>query len=681
MAFMRFVTGSWRSSLKTSFSITMRPFFWRLVSLPITILTLFFVPGEGFAQVPRTPDYQQIESEVDSGTKGKEAAEKLQQEKAGKNKYRGGSDDDPEQNMQKLFDKILKTDGSADQWYSPHLRDAQYPEGDRGLVLPYRSEAGAALIIPLFFCRLCINGLGGLQTACPICQPQNGGCPGQAWKDKHWEELQPPDVCCFKNTAFYQLFYQDSNFKTCCVRKAEKERPTEEIACKHPMGDGWAGLFEYYYPTEALGWENDRTTTMLASKQEVQKCLQQSDPLMEQRAGSWVNKAIQKNLEVANKLGGGGGSAGGDLTSQIQQDAQAVRPQDKELRFADSLQGEGLTMRVNFPAMKDDFRRKLAKHFCMHPDQFMKLMDHDPSEDPLQKEYSDFKSMPIWSNYCKEGVQLMTDPDETGKCKNIDNTPTDLPKGLEAWKQDPLYCQRMNLSNSKMQEFFGGVLEKSGGGAQSEAAVGYTCRDGGKLNGSLVPVEMYRHAAVERRTTIADSALGFLIAGGLYEGEMRKDRKSLYKRFEPRPYSLLWEIFTGKQFKGSGSGPFNERVFVDAANSFCESVNGEMLTGQNRSDRLYISDYTHKNVFTDEKINAPEGKEFNRYVQEWAKPAGEKKITNRGLDEKSSNYAAPFRIFATCPKGYTRWNPNDTHMPAIAKVCNAEDLGGLQLLP
>ena len=62
--------------------------------------------------------------------------------------------------------------------------------------------------------------------------------------------------------------------------------------------------------------------------------------------------------------------------------------------------------------------------------------------------------------------------------------------------------------------------------------------------------------------------------------------------------------------------------------------------------------------------------------------ASGKKIANRGLDKNSQNYAAPMRIFATCPAGYKRWRPpQDNYHYNLAvnldKYCREENFGGL----
>ncbi len=686
----------------------------RCISLTALTAIFSFHSQLALAQsVPRMPDQQQ---QIQERMKN---AEQLHPEliprikdvdKNQKNKYRGGAPggfSEAKQNMEKLVGPILYQNAEQapdfDKWYSPHLRDAMYPDNLRTDVLPYRYEAGAAGIvyIPWLNCYFCWNGVGGLQTACSVCN-ERPCLPAQKWKDKHifqecctpeYGGTSPPGL----GTSKYVPLRTDANFKTCCVRDGEQREDTEKIACMHPgvpnENTGWAGVFEYYYPTTVVGWENDRTTTMIAGRDEVDACLAKTRPMMHQKNGKaadWVEKAIKKNLEVADKLGGGSTDTSSlkQNINDVIQDIGSKVPED--LQFADGLQGEGLTMRVNFPAMDRSYQEKLAKHFCMHPQQFHKLMD-PAAGDKVQKEggadEAALKRIPIWSNYCPEGVELMTDPDETLKCKNVDVPgKTDLVKGMQAWLQDPLFCQRMNLKNQKMQEYFGDVLnktDKTGGGGQSEGSVGYTCRDGGKLNGSMVPVEMYRHAAVERRAAISDHVLGFLIAGGLYQGKMISGQRSYYKRFEPRPYSMKyppqWQIFVGKKFEGAKSGATNERV------ESCELVEGNNYSGKydgkDKSDQLFISEFTHKGVHLgkDQRVNDGVGdsdakKDFNWYVDEWGKKSPE--MPDRGLDEKSQNYGAAFRLFATCPKGWQRWHPDGSHDPIISDVCREENFGG-----
>jgi hypothetical protein len=598
------------------------------------------------------------------------------------NEYRSGNPKDVKKEMEKLFDKILikdSDDGKVDKWYSPHLRDMRI-QGEKVRDPEVWVRANARPIDDIG--ALCKNGFPPpVKNACPLCDP-NG------WHGEPYSPHQPLTCCYGPSTKAYEKLKEDWNFKACCVREAEAEWSSEMIACAHPDGKGWAGMFEYYFPTSALGWENDRTTTLIVDKENVKKCLKEADPLMKgAKAVDWVTGAIKRNMDMAAKLGGGGGASNeADLKAKVQDSIKTRDKIEEKLRFADSLQGEGLTLRVNLAAMDVKHRELLAKRFCMHKDQFGKLMDQ-AAGDELQlkggRDWTDLnkvENVKIWSNYCKEGVELMLDPKKSA-LKNIDGTPTDYKKGMAIWEKDPMFCQRMNLENPNMDKTkIGDVIRKSGNGQYDEKKVGYTCREGGKLNGSLVPVTFYRHAAVERRAAISDHALGFLIAGGLAPG-MIQGKRSYYKRFEPQPYSMNsvpydYETFIGKQWKGFG-GKINEQ------GEKCKDTSGENYAYKNKSDQLYISNVTHQ-VFTQDPVNDADGKgEFNRYVQEWAQDPEKtaKDISERWLDDKSSNYAAAFRIFATCPKGYVRWRPPEDHdskglMANLAKRCREENFGG-----
>ena len=621
-------------------------------------------------------------SAVAQNPDGQAASQRLIQERP--NDYRGaknvGSMQAVKQNMRELFEKILISgpgDGKADKWYSPHLRDILLSVKNRETEAKIRG-----MTAPFSFMRfVCQFGPPDLfDAACPVinywsgrpgCRWHEDGAGGGGGPNSH----RPWISCDSPATTKYVGLQQDSNYKTCCVREGEEETASSEyIAAKHPNGDGWAGLWEYYYPTLALGWENDRTTSMIVDQGKVQACVGASDKIMDGAQG-WVTGAINRNLKAV------GGPPAGTIQKTVQESIGAVRPTDRKLRFTDSLQSEGLTLRVNLAAMDPAQRRATAARFCMRPEQFDKLMD--PAHDPLQHgggpDLVSLDNIPVWSNYCPQGVELMTDPEQS-RIKNLDGTKTNFIEGMTAWEADPLYCQKMNLSNVNMFiTGLGRAALQSPGAPQSQAAVGYTCLEGGKLNGSMVPVELYRHAAVERRTAIVDHALGFLIAGGNY-GPMTAGNRSFYKRFEPQPYSKdvapHLQTFIGLRFEGGGANELGMN---------CPPVGGEDYSGSgSKSDRLFISDKTNK-AFDQEIVQADDQKGgFNRYREEWGKdPQTAAKIAARGLDKESQNYAAPFRIFATCPKGYKRWRPNpkDVHNEAlIANVnqfCREENFGGV----
>jgi hypothetical protein len=622
-----------------------------------------------------------VSSHASAQPQGEEAAQRLQSEQ--KNKYRGaeqvGDMKAVIQNMEQLFDPILvkdKGDGSKDQWYEAHLRDAWWDEPNKQLeAVEVRGQTRPINDVGVLCIIWMLLGITAPKdfTACPL-----GACGApHVWHGAPFSDHRPIEACFGPATTIYKTFTSDTNFKVCCVRQAEKIWTSEKVASIHPLGDGWAGLFEYYYPTAALGWENDRTTTMIVDKKKVDQCIQQADPLMESpTAQKWVAEAIERNVTTAS-MGAGKGIAG-QIQQQIAQDIKEVRPEDKSLRFADSLQSEGLTLRVNLAAMQKKMRLAFSERICGRPEQLDKLMD--PIEDKLQLgggptvETLD-TTIPVWASYCPKGVELMTDPKKSLECINPDlPVKTDLQKGTKVWETDPLYCQAMNLQNINIQEMkFDKAIREHSKGTYTSAQVGFTCLvPEANLNAGMAPVTLVRQAAIERRTAITDHAIGFMIAGAVAPG-MIAGQRSYYKRFEPQAYSMEapfnYQTFIGKPVKGSGTNELGMS---------CPGYNGKGLFMRNKSDRLYISKTTHE-PFTQRIID--EENDINKYVQDWSDQQ-KQKIANRGLDEKSQNYAAAFRIFATCPKGYVRWEPpDDEHnfwlKRNIDQFCRVENFGGI----
>lgn len=160
----------------------------------------------------------------------------------------------------------------------------------------------------------------------------------------------------------------------------------------------------------------------------------------------------------------------------------------------------------------------------------------------------------------------------------------------------------------------------------------------------MVPVELHSTAQIDQRTL--DHAIPFMIAAGYYPGRLFNGLHSVYKRFEPRPYSQNYpeglKIFTGKRWEGGGP---NEQGFL------CRSYSGKNLQGTNVSDQLYLSDVNHK-PFSQDKImeqgSSSSAQGFNRYDREWANQKPED-FHNRNVDQSVLNYGAAFRMFATCP--------------------------------
>jgi len=683
---------------------------------------------------------------------GKEVAERLQRgvdnpEREDNIYRRAEAVTSPEQvkaNMRKLYSKLLVSvvGGQVDKAYNPHLRDAMFSAFNRAEMVEGRKRAGAIVTIwvPLFFdyCYLCINRFG-TQSACDLCNIKR--CPWvRPWPDthRHRECCGPPAGNLFPvDTSVYSTFTTDSNFKACCVRK-DQVRDTEElIACKsknplfNPLhafkprrGDGWAGLTEVDFWMNAIGMENSRGTTMIATQAEVQQCLNRSDQMMENaNTASWVSGAIERNEKWAEKAGSdesgltGPLPGSGDVSAKVQQDIKEVRPsgENKKLRFSDAIGEGGITARPNAAVMERSERRQLAGHFCFRPEQFYKLMN--PLFDPLQRDGGpDWQALMnakmLWTNYCPNGVELMTNP-ALSSIENVHRTSTDFQQGMKAWTQDPLYCQRIHATQNANFQYFGfdKVLEssQSGSGTPNAMAGGSTCMEGGNLNTGMVPVTFGRNSVVERRTAIADRLFGFLIAGTLIQqpsmmlpmrGPAITPFKSYLKGFEPRPYSLkgpqppafTHATFIGKQFVGGGTNELGE---------VCVRINGSDYQFQNRSDGLYLSDYTHKPFTQDFLFNSQKAgevlnldKAFNKYVQEWAKGdiQSQKQITRRDIDKNGSNmsdtspdrkvhnYASTSRIVAVCPENYSRWRPPEDPWNAgliknLNEICREENFG------
>jgi hypothetical protein len=173
-----------------------------------------------------------------------------------------------------------------------------------------------------------------------------------------------------------------------------------------------------------------------------------------------------------------------------------------------------------------------------------------------------------------------------------------------------------------------------------------------------------------------DHAIAFLIAGGYYFGEMAQmgagHLLSYYKRFEPRPYSQTFKLFSGQRFKGGG---------VNEVGVPCRTYEGGDYQNKNMSDQLYLS---NKNVtdssfsnFDQSVLNNSDSSQkdaFNKYDTQWAAAGHEGDLHPRGLNKSTLNYGAAFRIFATCPQGYKRWR--GAHSENYAQNCGEEHFGG-----
>ena len=520
-----------------------------------------------------------------------------------------GSEQEVLKNMRTLLSEIYLQPEQAmsprrdlDPWFSPHLRDLDIPEPERYQQVLGRTGRGLAGSPSSY-------SWWGCTGACPLC----------GWDDEH-----RTDACCGVSTAAYGAMLEDSNFKACCVRKEDEMASMEDIACKHPKGDGWAGLFEYYFPTNMIGWESERGATMIATQDSVRSCMESSDTMMEN--SDWMTSAIEQRI-------------GGTEKQIIGKGADPLirsRSKGRPLRFSETVHGEGLTMRVNFAHMDPNERRALAVQFCMHPDQFMKLMD--PEWDTKQMgggpTLQALQALPIWATYCPEAVKLMTDQKENFKVVNTDGTKTNFPQGMAVFQTDPHYCQKMssiaNPTEGEIRPY--GMLARQKPGLFTPHDVGYTCRSASAEPGAsqtrMIPLSLNSKAGSDPGTL--DHAIPFLHAAGYYQGEISNGPRSIYKRFEPLPYSQQLNLFTGKQWKGGGSNELNMP---------CRSYEGKNYEDTNRPDQLFLSDGNRKS------------------------PA-----------QRRARYGAAFRIFATCPAGYVRWK--GPHSERFAQACGSENFGG-----
>jgi hypothetical protein len=447
-----------------------------------------------------------------------------------------------------LWNPAHSNTDKLDKHYSPHLRDI----GDgvqRSAHVHIRSQAG--------------EFSGVTEDACPA--------------SKDWSHPEhETNACCGTDTSRYAALREDHNFKTCCVRRGEEQLSEEEIACRHPDGTGWAGLFEFYFPTQILEWGRSDGTSLIVDKESIDAAFQESKP---------ISKA-QSAPEV-----------------------------------------DDITLRVNLAAMDQKHREALAKDLCMHPMQFMKLMDPDPHEDPYQRNPEGqgtpgekmLKAIPLWSTYSKFGATLVTDPLESLKLANFDaasysyiggtkGRATDLALGYErGFSRDAQYCQSLADGNIRVDsDGLSDAVDVYGKGISRESKeinTGYSCVDAGSGRMSMSPVT--KGGADQGRELSAARAMAFMIAAGVYAPAMAdpQTRTSYYKRFEPLPYFK----FKGKPFVGS--------VGANELGLQCRTVKGEMYSKATpRGDRLYT-----------------------------------------GSSGVGGNHAAPMRIFASCPKGWTRW--------------------------
>ena len=448
---------------------------------------------------------------------------------------------------EKIYRPILNTDEHGfDTWFSPHLRDSAVDAQSRNTHAYRRAEAGVGPAE--------LASIGQCYGGCGECD---------------WDGPDRPQVCCGVQTESYANLIEDSNFKTCCVRTGEEALSEEEIACRHPSGDGWAGLFEYYYPVNAIGWESEQHTSLIAAKETIQQCVKETDLMM--TGSEWLERAVENR------------SASNDPS----------RP-NTSTKFSEINHGGGaLTEAIHLAALDPAKRRQIARHFCMHEDQFMKLLD--PEEDPLQKgggvSADDLaRNIPLWANYCPTGVKLLTDSAQSYLIENLDETPTDLFQGMLMYHRNKNFCSTDPTAAQRQ-----GSIQR---------ASGFSC-SAHSPRSPLVPLQLL--PSQERPLSLRDRIEQFIIAGGYTKGEMASEGRRYYKPYEPQSYTGLLRLFSGHRFEGSGYNELGQR---------CDVYEGDSYRGTSQADKLFESSYG---------------------------------------DPAHRRYWASFRAFATCPRGYRPW--------------------------
>lgn len=665
--------------------------FWSVLAL---IASTLLTPGQVYAQ-----DYsaaKEIPSRLKRGVENSDSA---------KSEYRPGSPTGVLQNMNKIAGKTWMPGDTMVKFMAPHLRDLLF-EGpadrtmrtkgsERQAQAWFRARAKARRYqICLDGTIACINGLNESLAACPLCQ--NSSC-GRNWP--HQEHLDW--ACCpsdGKGSEIYEQLIYDSNFKTCCVRdgnsrdkpydrsKDETKWTEEKIACSHPKGDGWAGLFEFYYPVTVVGLENQQGETMLATQQEVEQQLNiLNDLKADGKRADWVAGAIERLAKYAAGPGAQQqqGANQADIKQVIQEVQQELGRMDPKLRHSDSIRGLGLTARTFAPGADDTKKGAITKDLCVHPGQFHKIwhefgnLKHDKLLQPgfggitAQELLNKNKFFASWS---AEGYELMTNP-ENSRINNFHFTRTNYVRGMQAWDQNHLFCQAKLAETDQNMKITGldQVIKLSGWSQSfSPAATGFTCL-GHNLNLAHVPLMLYRQAYVDRRAAIGDLALPFATAAGLYPSKWVNPGllTSRQRAFEQQPYTMYAEpglqMFWGKAFNPAPMLPVGVK---NELNQPCRPLNGpnyQRGTGYTQggnSDQIYTSDFTHKSFNQEPVLNIDnETTAFAKYSQEWAKNEEDQKkgMRFKGLDDKANNYFVAYRPMALCPLGFARWTPSDPH--------------------
>jgi hypothetical protein len=327
----------------------------------------------------------------------------------------------------------------------------------------------------------------------------------------------------------------------------------------------------------------------------------------------------------------------------------------------------GVTVRPNFAWLSKSHRKALAEHFCMHPNQFDKIMHESKLENPYQKlppnprDSGDLKFYPdippFGAPHFANGWILSSDVRETMFVKNIHANRgggkiTELDKGyMNGYKKlGPLYCDKYQQDKKTywlegLPEVLDKVEAKAPG---SLGEVGYSCWGESMMPWS--PVVLGRYTPSEHRSP--SEVVQWLIAAAYYNSQSGvKDsnltdgnQQSYYVAYEPQAYYGI----LGKQYK--------KDFVTNELNNICrDEWEGEAEKGA-ISDHFWASAVPQgedKNYSFIQGI-IKDASALGIYFQKWAKKNGE--LPTRGLDYQSINHATSLRFFASCPAGYEVWD-------------------------
>lgn len=502
----------------------------------------------------------------------------------------------------------------------------------------------------------------------------------------------------FLTGSVYNLLTQDRNFKTCCVRSYETNMSRAEIVNLHPEGDGWSGLWEYYYPTTITEWSNQSSETMIVPQPLFLQELAKAKELLK---GPEAVQAVARSISQLKKLADKDitGDTSTEAADQVEEFIHEIDDKVKEEhRFTEGISMVGgVTVRPFIPGMAMSTRRGIAEFFCMHPEQFLKIgSQSDPYQRPApggwDEEYGYTLSTPPFSSIFFNGLNLLLDHTQLAtliprraEYGSIGGAAmTDIPAGYREWQQNVL-ARHAALAQPLGKDWtfapyepnggLRGVLEKMNAQPISQGAVASTYIE--KNNTWMVlDLMRYKSAQLDRRQ-FNGMPLSFRVAAGLYDSRIngedvstKEGMQSYYKNFEPQPYYR----FTGEIPVG---GVMNELGYP-CMRAFTHQKSENPGP---RPDRIILSNKTHNWVtgpqdFVEFDMRSQTRKGGVGLGEELTDQKDGDTPNKCRRDEYRHNYAANLTIFRSCPAGYGIWQHQDRNFELgnFNEVCPGEKL-------